>query len=226
MNIRAVTYLGVFRSFPPLTKGYRMALALSLFFFLTGLAFGYGFWKEDPGLAKILLDSVMKKFTQLSKQMQNVFWWGQVIIIFLNNLQVTVFMLLIGSILPFIPVLVINSNGMIIGMFAAYFEEEQIFSKTTFFLSLLPHGLFEMTAILLAAAVGMVWGIRNWMGWLRIRPAVGFLKNMKHSFSFFPWIVILLLIAAFIEILISAQILPAPREPVYMTGFWIFEMLC
>lgn len=190
-----------------------MVFAVCLFFFVLGLALGYGFMKENPTLAKELLAPAIEKFFTLSDQMGKVLWWGQSLIVLFNNIQVTFIMIIIGSILPFIPVMVVNSNGVVIGFLAAFFESEQVLSRGEFFLGLLPHGIFEVPALLLAATVGVVWGTRNWLGWLKIRSYGGFKKNLKTSFSFIPWIFLLLFIAALVEVVISPRFLPAPQGP-------------
>lgn len=185
------------------TRAYRLTLALSLFCLIIGGALGYEVQQREPKLVEALIEQLQgltERITELPR-----FFQAQ--IIFLNNLRVSILMLLLGGIIPFIPLLIIFFNGMLIGIMAAYLGVNQTMATGTFLLSLLPHGVFEIPAILLSSAVGVVLGTRNWLKWLDIRESPGFLQNMKNGLSFLPVILLLLLIAALIEVSISPYLL-------------------
>jgi|GEM_PF-897948 len=208
--------------FPGFTRGYRLNCALSLFIFVIGIALGYGFWQQEPELVRSLLETVLEQLQEISSKMVNLSWFGQALIIFLNNLRVSLLMIFVGSIIPFMPWLVVYSNGMFIGFMAASLGESQALTSGVFFLSLLPHGIFEITAIIISSTVGVVWGARNWLKWLDIRrTTAGYIQNMKNALSFLPLILSLLLVAALIEVLISPHFLPTPKEPVYLFSLLI-----
>lgn len=185
------------------SRRFRMVLAFSFFIFLLGIALGYGVWRENPEEAESLLGIFLEAFQELVDRMERTNWFVQAGLVFLNNLRVVTFMFFLGGILPFFPFMVIGGNGAAIGMMAGYFEYHQILTRETFFLSLLPHGIFELAAILFAAAMGVIWGGRNWLGWLRVRVSPGFFQNMKSFMPFVPWVIFLLVMAAVIEILVS-----------------------
>ncbi len=130
--------------------------------------------------------------------------------VFINNLQAGAVMFFLGGIFPFFPAFIVSGNGMIIGMTAGYFEFNEFMTRNHFFLGLLPHGLFEVAGLLLAAAMAMIWGGRNWLGWLRIRDSRGFFANMKDFVSLMPLVVFLFLLAAIIEIFITPVLFPYP----------------
>lgn len=190
-----------------LSRRFRMVLAFSFFIFLMGIALGYGAWRESPEEAQGLLGVFIATFQELTGRMEGTNRLVQAGLVFVHNLRVTVIMFFFGGILPFFPLMVLGGNGAAIGMMAGYFEYHRILTRETFFLSLLPHGIFELTAILFAATMGVIWGVRNWLGWLQVRVSQGFLANMKSFLPFVPWVIFLLILAAVIEILVSPVLL-------------------
>lgn len=190
---------------PGFTRPYRMTFAFSAFMLIFSVALGYGAWTEDPAVAKAAIEVIIdSKFLTIIEKMSNAGWWGQFKIIFSNNLLATFMIIMSGAFLPFLPVLMgVIPNGFIIGLMAGYFEAEKFVHRSTFFLGLLPHGLFELPAVILSATVGIIWGSRNWRS-LFSGGAFGSLgAHLKSSLAFLPLIIILLLVAAFIEVLIT-----------------------
>ena len=75
--------------------------------------------------------------------------------IFSNNLRATVFIMAYGLI-PFIqlPAMALGVNAMVIGVLAAWYVT-QGYSVTAFLAALLPHGLLELPALVIAFSVGL-----------------------------------------------------------------------
>jgi len=73
-------------------------------------------------------------------------------------------------------------------------------------LSLLPHGIFEIPALLISAALGLRLGL-EWLlpGAKGIRLKT-LKKNVINAFTLLPLILLLLFIAAFAEVFISSRI--------------------
>ena len=202
------------RFLPAFSRSYRMLFAFSGFVLILSVALGYGTWTADPVLAKTAIEQVIKdQFIALIEKMADLGWWGQFLIIFLNNLKATILIILSGAFLPFLPLLVgVLPNGFIIGLLAGLYEYEQVLPKSTFFLSLLPHGLFEIPAILLAATIGMVWGGRNWRSIFRVGTAGSSLgDHAKASLAFVPLLLALLVIAGLVEVLVTPLLFQLPR---------------
>lgn len=202
------------RFIPAFSQSYRMLLAFSGFVLVLSVALGYGTWTADPVLAKTAIEQVIKEqFMVLIEKMTDLGWWGQFWVIFFNNLKASVLIMLSGAFLPFLPLLVgVLPNGFIIGLLAGLYEYEQVLPRSTFFLSLLPHGLFEIPAILLAATIGMIWGARNWRSIIRAgtaRSAWG--DHAKASLAYVPLIFALLVIAALVEVLVTPLLFKMPR---------------
>lgn len=190
------------------SQGFRMVLALLLFFFLLGIALGYGAWQENRSQVADIMETLVENITEPAAGIGERNRLALTGWVFINNLRVGAVMFFLGGIFPFFPPLIISGNGMIIGMTAGYFEIKQLMTREFFFLGLLPHGVFELSGLLLAAAMGVIWGSKNWLGWLRLRSSPGFWANMKHYASLVPLVVFLLLLAAIIEMLISPALFP------------------
>ncbi|HEY8392625.1 MAG TPA: stage II sporulation protein M [Capillibacterium sp.] len=197
---------------PAFPRAYRMMLAFSAFSFLLSIAGGYRVWAEEPALAKEIIERIIEtKFAVIVEQMSNTGWWGQVFIIFGNNLKAAVLILLSGLFLPILPLVMgIMSNGMMIGLMLGFFEAERLVRKSTFFLSLLPHGIFEVPAILLSATAGVIWGARSWRS---ILGGGGFRTvgdHARENLPYLPLIIVLFFIAALMEVLVTPRLAILP----------------
>ncbi len=194
---------------PDFPRSHRMIFAFSVFMLIYSVAMGYGAWTTDPAAAKETIEQVINgKFSTIIQQMANAGWWGQTIIIFTNNLTASLLIIACGALLPFLPLLMgVIPNGLIIGLMAGFYEYESILQKSTFFLSLLPHGLFELPAIVLSATVGMIWGGRNWRSILKGGNFGALGAHAKASLAFLPLIFALLLVAAMVEVLVTPALM-------------------
>ncbi|MFR6395338.1 MAG: stage II sporulation protein M [Oscillospiraceae bacterium] len=63
---------------------------------------------------------------------------------------------LVYGLIPFLrlPALTLGTNGAILGLFAGYYMRQNI-SLLKYLLGILPHGIFELTALILSAAMGL-----------------------------------------------------------------------
>lgn len=75
--------------------------------------------------------------------------------LFSNNLRATVFTILYG-IVPFVflPAIALGTNTILLGAFAAYYVHHKV-SLLTYLAALIPHGIFEFPALVLAIALGI-----------------------------------------------------------------------
>jgi stage II sporulation protein M len=116
--------------------------------------------------------------------------------ILLNNTKATVILLFSGVFLSIFPTLGTLMNGMMIGF---VFQSPQLMAGRPaylIFIQLLPHGVFEIPALILALALGLKLG-----GWLFKKKKTEHLKNnIKESFSGYVRVILpMLIIAACIE---------------------------
>jgi len=117
--------------------------------------------------------------------------------ILVQNLMATIFVLISGVIVGIIPTFAISSNGFGLGVLYRQAVDVSGYSKAA--LKILPYGVFEIPALLIAASYGL------WLGVTVVRRARGkestLLRfNIEHAFRrYFAVVFPLLIVAAGIE---------------------------
>lgn len=129
--------------------------------------------------------------------------------IFLNNLKVAFFMIVIGTFFGIYPIFMLSFNGIFIGIFIRMFVENGQPVPLLIF-GLLPHGVFELAAIIMAAAYGMKLGFavfRTLVSYLRgikiTDYKLRFSNMIKQTLVFLFGITVILFVAAVIESTLS-----------------------
>ncbi len=113
------------------------------------------------------------------------------IFIFLNNFRVAIMAFLLGIIFGIMPTLVLVFNGAILGVLGTRMGQQG--ELINFFISILPHGVFEIPAILFSCVAGY----KMFLGWISKERE---LKNeFKESLILIVGSGLILLLAAFIE---------------------------
>ena len=131
-----------------------------------------------------------------------------VILIFVNNLLTMLQMLILGVILGLSPLLTLVVNGAVTGIVISLAAQDNISWFALVILGLIPHGIFELFSFFLCSAFGLKLGYH-----CTLFPISG--KTRKESFrhiwheiiTVLPFVMILLLIAAFIEVFITPSLL-------------------
>jgi stage II sporulation protein M len=117
--------------------------------------------------------------------------------ILVQNVMASIFVLISGVIVGIIPTFAIGSNGFGLGVLYRQAAEVSGYSKAV--LKVLPYGVFEIPALLIAASYGL------WLGVTVVRRMRGnesaFLRfNIEHAFRrYFAVVFPLLVVAAAIE---------------------------
>ncbi len=120
---------------------------------LFGLALAGGFLavRQDPALGEQLLATFRD---QVAGEILNASGWSLALTIFLNNLVACIALFLGGASFGLVPVLVIASNGLIIGGIVQTVLAEK---GAAFILAgLLPHGVLEIPAVLISTGLGLL----------------------------------------------------------------------
>lgn len=167
---------------------------------------GYAVCTASPQLTEAIVNYFNRIVSDsgLSDEAGNISFIGML----MNNWFAMVFTILYGF-LPFLflPVLSAASNALVIGALAAFYRLNQI-SLAVFFAGIIPHGIFEIPALVLAVSLGFLL-CRNVVRIIlrsgRAVPMVDLLANILRAMLFviFP----LLLIAALIECYITPGIM-------------------
>ncbi len=143
-----------------------------------------------PSLGK----SVISEVLEYLKTFEHKKDLALLIAIFLKNASSAFFAILLGFLFGFVPVFGAAFNGIAVGAI--------LNMNPLNFFKIIPHGLFELTALFIA------WGLGIWCaGGLFHAPTIGF--RIKRSLNIYLSIIVpLLIIAAIIEVL-SIKILLA-----------------
>lgn len=82
--------------------------------------------------------------------------WDLFLLISSNNLRVTVNTVFYGYV-PFLyyPALTLGSNAMTLMVMGIHYVQEGLMTPAAFFAGILPHGIFEIPALIIACAVGL-----------------------------------------------------------------------
>ena len=130
--------------------------------------------------------------------------------IFQQNVTASLIAWIGGLLIGLAPVFAIILNGFILGYVAAYImiSSGAIFGSIIFLIiGLVPHAIFEIPAFLMAAVLGMNLGL-NWIA----PQAKGkrwevFKDSVQHTSYYFIVVIVLLSIAAGVEVFVSGKLL-------------------
>lgn len=170
-------------------RGARLAL-LPLAAFLLGILAGAYYPSQD------VYSSVQEKFSSVVSLPP----FTQSLAVFVNNVAVAA-ELLAGSVLVVPGLALLSANGYVLGMYAHMFNSAYGLSGVALMLALLaPHGVFELTAHIYASILG----IRFAAG--IARRGVDPWRAAARVLAGFATVIVLLLVAAFIEVYVSERL--------------------
>jgi uncharacterized membrane protein SpoIIM required for sporulation len=168
---------------------YKPQILFVVILFSTGIVIGFTNIFKISEFIDLSVDSLMN-------QLKDSRGFELFIKILLNNLEATAFMVVGGIFFSIVPTLAALMNGMMIGFM---FQDTQLVAGMSIFetaLTLIPHGIFEIPALILALAIGVK------LGDLPFKDRkIEFIKlNFKNIFYCYLKIIFpLLLLAAGIE---------------------------
>lgn len=134
--------------------------------------------------------------------------WETMVVLFFNNVRVTFLAFVLGMIPLFIPYLFVIINAAIIGLVAMLVEFTGESVLEVMVLGILPHGITEISAILLGAAMGLSLNRHLWKK-LRGKPTdVSFKALLLTGMKTFLLIALpLLAVSAIIEAYVTPLLL-------------------
>ena len=117
--------------------------------------------------------------------------------ILLHNVMASIFVLISGVLVGITPTFAIGANGFILGVVYRQTAEVMGYSKAA--LKVLPHGVFELLALLIAASYGLWLGVTVFRR-IRGKESTPFRFHIGHAFRRYLAVVLpLLIVAAGIE---------------------------
>lgn len=163
-----------------------------------------------------LFQSYFEELSQVADKIDSMPMYQQTVFIFGNNSGVAVLSGIFAAFFPLVgalfPPFVMGLNGLIIGLAPGVYG----LSWSHFLVAILPHGILEIPALVLASAVGLKLNIsilKAGIGYLFPPQGMSrgetFLREIKpgwFSLKLFAVIIPMLVVAAIIEIYVSTQI--------------------
>jgi len=185
----------------------RSWLILASLFFIGGTLLMYAALSYDPLLLPLMEETALTMLKELGEQVFGGHPLRGVAILFLNNTFASLQVMMLGVFLGIAPLFSAMANGAILGTVA--FQLTQEFSQPLPLLlaGVLPHGIFEIPAFLVSAALGLK------LGYHLVFPLPGHsrLASLKGIFKeigiVLPAIFLLLFLAALIEVFITPAVL-------------------
>lgn len=188
----------------------RKALLLALILFVAGGAAG---WMGTESLQRLLAGQLeglrdISRSINESEQPQ----WNFFVFIFLNNSIKSVIIIFLGALLGILPAFFLLINGAVIGYLIHISAIQGLDMYELIVKGLLPHGIIEIPAIIIACAFGLQFGGKVI---LEIFSSASRREQRSGSWPFFMrqtltasiWITVLLLVAAIIESTITLALL-------------------
>lgn len=178
--------------------GNKGLLAVCIAAFLLGIPAGYALYDN----AENVLLLVLKQLKDLILQESNL---ETALNIFYNNYKVSIYLVVAGTLI--VPTLLIMfSNGFIMGFLIKYLQKED--KGLLFFIKgVTLHGIFELPAIFIAGAIGLRIGL-SFLTTDNGKRAKDVSRSIREAAVIHVFLVTpLLLIAAFIEVYVSAALL-------------------
>jgi len=183
-------------------KTKRLSAIVMIVVFTISLLFG--FITPSPYKAAFV-NSTKKSLAPINSSVKELIRKGKAgyallslyLIILYNNLRVAAVNFLLGFTFV-VPLLIIGLNGYTVGAFLS--SGDYIRNA----ILLLPHGVVELTAVIFSSILGL--DIALSVVKATTRKEVEFLISFKRNATQFKWVVVLLAIAAFIEVFITPLI--------------------
>lgn len=183
----------------------RYFLLIVVALFALCIAMGYAITVYDPSLMKPLLSGLQEKAADLSTRSP----LGMALGIFENNAFGCLIALALGLIAGIYPALFIATNGVIIGVALGMVISKYglALGLLVFVLGLLPHGIFELSMVFIAAAAGIKLGYDAIL--TLVKSDLGIIRKSAWDALriYVFWILPILLIAAFLEVYVTGAIL-------------------
>ena len=175
--------------------------------FLCGIWMGTQLPQVNPELAAELKKEALKKFAEIARWMQQLPRGTEFFVIWANNISASLTAILFGILLPLVPLIILVSNGLLIGLFQNMMQIENGLSPFRFYLSLVPHGIIELPAFFIAIFLGIRFGLvpyRLVIHYLQTKQHLPLFKEVTREARYYGvLILIMLFFAAVIEVTIS-----------------------
>ena len=192
---------------------YRNYIRVATFLFALGIVLGIIAAIYYPDIIQQALHSVGQQLESLGRDIFAGSLGQGIWILFLHNLRALLLIAGMGLLLGIYPVFAMLVNGLLIGVVAVMTTQSS--SLMAFLAGIVPHGIFEIPALLIGAGVGLRLGIGPWRNRKRnpyslSQPAnawQGYRYELASGVQVMLICVLLLLVEAVIEVSITPRLI-------------------
>lgn len=186
-----------------LLKLHRRYLLMSALALIIGFTIGFS---TSPEIASSYVAEISQRLTPIVEKFKPGTVMGA-LMIFLNNWVTAVLIF----VLNLFSLLIVGFNGWVLGVFASYMSGRGLMLE--YILGVIPHGVVELPALIIAGASGLRFGKIIWFRiYCKLRGRKCSVEGgLEDSFKLLSISVILFLIAAFIESFITPYLIDSGR---------------
>lgn len=159
-----------------------------------------------PGVAHFFIESIITFFKKILGDGGSALDLSTVWIIFSQNARAMLIMLFLGIVVGIVPRLSTAFNFFIIGIVFVLTLERNLLGGLLFILLLMPHGIFEISALVISAAFGLRLGLFWKINKPELKNKQKFVLALKQNVQLVPLIILLLVCAAFMEVFVSGHL--------------------
>ena len=134
----------------------RNYIQFATFLFIGGALLGFIFQQQfEPMVSQLLKElGKIKELLAVKDSALYTSWF-----IFQNNFKTALTMLLLGSIIFVLPMITLFLNGLLVGYVLKATALAGVSASKVFIVGILPHGILELPAILIAGGIGIFLGL-------------------------------------------------------------------
>ena len=180
---------------------YRQWLFISIFLFGTGLVLGL----VTPASTVDLLFEEISAFEEFTDVLAPLPQLALFIVIYVRNLSVVLISFTFSPFFCLLPVVTLFFNGWFIGIVSILVLRER--SIGFLLAGLLPHGVLELPALIMAEAVALSFGMSVFQALFNREKRGLVLPDLKRNFKYLVISVVLFFIAAIIETFVTPLLL-------------------
>lgn len=175
-------------------------LIISGFILIAGFGAGFALSTADPAFGESLLTMFEE---MIAGQIMDDDPPILALLLFLNNLEACVVIFIGGAFLGILSIMIIGFNGVIIGAVLEIMRKES--SDLVLLAAIVPHGIFELPAVVASGALGLMLGRAVKNEWTGGPDAAAEAWNLGKTFV--RYIIPFVALAAVIEAFITPAVL-------------------
>ncbi len=180
---------------------YKWWSLIAILLFVTGMTFGF---TAPPGVTDLMAEDLVA-LQQLANLLTTLPQFVVFVIIFFKNVSALLLSFILSPILCLVPILSLTVNGWLLAFVASAVTQEM--SLGFVLAALLPHGVFEIPALIMGQAAALSFGTMAILALFQKRKRSLLLPNLKQNFKYVLIALALLLLAAIIETYITPLLL-------------------